>query len=121
MSLGPREVVTTAVFLATYLLIAWPHMRALPVGRPAAALLGAVVMVAIGALGPAHAYEAIDGNTLVLLVALMALSSFLEQAGLFERMTERATRTRLSPTALLDALHAGGPAAALLSATEEEW
>jgi len=119
MSGGTRQVVTTAIFVVTYLLIAWPQMRALPVGRPAAALIGAVVMVAVGALAPEAAYDAIDGNTLVLLVALMALSSFLEQAGLFERLTERACRTRLSPTALLDALVfvAGGLSALLLNDT----
>jgi Na+/H+ antiporter NhaD/arsenite permease-like protein len=99
-----NHAVTTAIFAITYLLIAWPHLRVLPLGRPAAALLGAVSMVAVGALTPEQAYAAIDGNTLVLLMALMALSVFLERAGLFARLSELATAARLGPQGLLTAL-----------------
>jgi len=99
-----NHVGTTCIFLVTYLLLAWPRLSLLPVGRPAAALLGAVAMVAAGALAPERAYAAIDGNTLVLLVALMALSSFLEQAGLFTRLSELASTSRLSPRGLLTML-----------------
>jgi Na+/H+ antiporter NhaD/arsenite permease-like protein len=99
-----HNAVATAIFSSTYLLIAWPHMRLLPIGRPAAALLGAVLMVVVGVLTPPQAYAAIDGNTLVLLVALMALSTYLEEAGLFARMAELATSSRVGPRTLLTAL-----------------
>ncbi|MDB4976226.1 MAG: Anion transporter [Myxococcaceae bacterium] len=98
------HALTASIFVFTYLLIAWPHIPLLPIGRPAAALLGAVAMVAVGALSPAGAYQAIDGNTLVLLVGLMALSVFLEQAGLFARLSELAIASRMSATGLLTAL-----------------
>lgn len=97
-------LVASGIFVVTYLLIAWPRFPLLPIGRPAAALLGATVMVACSAISPADAYAAIDGNTLVLLVALMALSSYLEQAGLFARLAELASASRLSPEGLLTAL-----------------
>jgi Na+/H+ antiporter NhaD/arsenite permease-like protein len=99
-----HNTVATVIFSFTYLLIAWPHMRALPIGRPAAALLGAVLMVVLGVLAPEKAYDAIDGNTLVLLVALMALSTYLEEAGLFARLAELATTSRIGPRGLLTAL-----------------
>jgi Na+/H+ antiporter NhaD/arsenite permease-like protein len=97
-------LVTTGIFVVTYFLIAWPHFPLLPIGRPSAALLGAVLMVAVGTLTPDAAYAAIDGNTLVLLVALMALSTFLEEAGLFARIAELAIGSRLSALGLLNAL-----------------
>jgi Na+/H+ antiporter NhaD/arsenite permease-like protein len=114
-----NHVVTTCIFLVTYLLLAWPRLSLFPVGRPAAALIGAVLMVVAGALTPERAYAAIDANTLVLLVALMALSSFLEQAGLFTRLSELASVSRLSPFALLTALVfvSGGLSALLLNDT----
>ncbi|MEY4510728.1 MAG: hypothetical protein RLZZ450_2850 [Pseudomonadota bacterium] len=99
-----NPIVTTSIFVATYLLLSFPTLRVMPVGRPAAALIGAVVMVMAGALSPEGAYAAIDGNTLVLLIALMALSSFLEQAGLFARLAELASASRLSPSALMTSL-----------------
>jgi len=111
----PAVVATTLVFALTYLLIAWPRLRWLPIGRPAAALLGAVLMVVIGTLTPARAYAAVDGNTLVLLVALMALSGYLERAGLFARLSELALKSKLSPAGLLTVLvFASGALSALL-------
>lgn len=98
------HAVATAIFSVTYLLIAWPHLRWMPIGRPAAALLGAVLMVVVGVLAPEAAYAAIDGNTLVLLIALMMLSTYLEEAGLFARLAELATVSRLGPRGLLTAL-----------------
>jgi Na+/H+ antiporter NhaD/arsenite permease-like protein len=101
---GAAAVASSIVFAFTYLLLAWPRLRWLPIGRPAAALVGAVAMVLIGALSPTRAYEAIDGNTLVLLFALMAFSGHLERAGLFERLSDAALRSELSPGALLTLL-----------------
>lgn len=109
----------SAIFALTYLLIAWPHTRALPIGRPAAAMLGAVLMVACAVITPEHAYAAIDGNTLVLLVALMALSVYLEEAGLFTRIASRAVSSQRAPGSLLTLLVfvAGGLSALLLNDT----
>jgi Na+/H+ antiporter NhaD/arsenite permease-like protein len=71
------------VFALTYLLIASRSFRLLPIGRPAGAMVGAVLMVAAGALTPHESYAAIDGDTIVLLLGSMLLTAYLEDAGLF--------------------------------------
>ncbi len=55
------------VFALTYVLIASRRLSLLPIGRPAGALLGAVLMVFIGALNPKETYDAVDYDTIVLL------------------------------------------------------
>src|SRR5690606_13657785 len=77
-------MLTVAVFVLTYALVAARRLRALPIGRPAGAMLGAVLMVAIGALTPEQAYAAMDHDTIVLLLGMMLLTAYLERAGAFE-------------------------------------
>ncbi|GAB4291104.1 MAG: anion transporter [Myxococcota bacterium] len=71
------------IFAATYILIASRKLKILPIGRPAGALFGAVLMVAVGALTPEESYRAIDNNTVLLLFAMMTLTVYLEKAGFF--------------------------------------
>ena len=78
-------VVATLIFALTYLLIASREVAILPIGRPAGAMLGAVLMVATGVLTPKETYAAIDHDTIVLLLGMMLLTAYLERAGLFER------------------------------------
>lgn len=80
----------SAVFAFTYVLIASRRLQVLPIGRPAAALAGAVLMVVIGALSPAESYHAIDFDTLALLLGMMLLTAYWERAGLFSWVTARA-------------------------------
>ncbi len=54
----------------TYLLISGRRLKVLPLNRPAAALLGTVLMVATGVLTPEQAYRAVDYDTLVLLLGI---------------------------------------------------
>jgi len=76
---------TVAIFCLTYILIATRRLGLLPIGRPAGALLGAVLMVATGALTTRECYqEAIDHDTIVLLFAMMLLTAYLARAGFFE-------------------------------------
>lgn len=46
-------------------------MKILPLNRPAAALLGAVLMVSTGVMTPEGAYRAVNYDTLVLLLAMI--------------------------------------------------
>jgi len=46
------ELVAIAIFSLTYLLISGRRLKVLPLNRPAAALLGAVLMVACGVMTP---------------------------------------------------------------------
>lgn len=93
-----------AIFVLTYALIAARRVRLLPIGRPAGALLGAFLMVAVGALTPAQSYAAIDGDTLVLLFAMMGLVAYVERAGFFEWAASRAIARARTPRGLLVAV-----------------
>lgn len=88
-------VVATVVFLLTYVLISLRHIRQIPLERPAAALLGAALMLALGVVGPAEALAAINLDVLLLLVGMMVLVSGLEVSGFFDLISKRiATRAK---------------------------
>ncbi len=108
------NVVFVAIFALTYLLIATRRLRWLPIGRPAGALVGAVMMVATGALTPAQSFAAIDHDTILLLFSMMALTVYVERAGLFGWVV-RATLARIRRPAVLLA------AVSLLSAVLSAW
>jgi Na+/H+ antiporter NhaD/arsenite permease-like protein len=97
----PLTIAVVVVFTLTYVLIAARRVKLLPIGRPAGALVGAVLMVAIGALTPAESYRAIDGDTIVLLFGIMLLTVYLEQAGLFVRLASRTLAVCRRPMTLL--------------------
>lgn len=96
-----RPELTLAIFLLSYALIATRRLAFLPIGRPAGALLGAVLMVALGSLSPDAAYAAIDGPTLVVLFGTMALSAYVDARGLFDRLLRVAMRVAHTPVRLL--------------------
>jgi Na+/H+ antiporter NhaD/arsenite permease-like protein len=64
-----RELVATIIFAITYALISGRQLKILPLNRPAAALLGAVLMVSTGVMTPERAYRAVNYDTIVLLLA----------------------------------------------------
>jgi len=107
------QALTAAIFLLTYGLISARRLRALPIGRPAGALLGAVLMVAVGALSPEESFRAIDHNTIVLLFGMMILTAYLELSGFFVWMADRMIRAARTPWRLLVGISLS---AALLSA-----
>ena len=95
---------TTAVlvvFALTYALIATRRLHVLPIGRPAGALVGAVLMVAIGALTPEESFHAIDHDTIVLLFGMMLITAWLEEAGLLVAIAARGLALARRPGSLL--------------------
>ena len=94
-------MIAAGVFLLTYALIASRRLAILPIGRPAGALLGAVLMVALGVLTPARALASVDGATIALLFAMMLLSAYLERSGLFARLSALAVAIARGPRGLL--------------------
>lgn len=84
MTTDHKEVIAVAIFCVTYLLISGRQFKILPLNRPAAALLGAVLMVASGVMKPEQAYQAVDYDTLVLLMGMMFITAYLSIAGFFE-------------------------------------
>jgi len=110
-----KETLAIAIFAFTYVLISGRRLKILPLNRPAAALLGAVLMVAAGVLRPADAYRAVDHDTLVLLLGMMLIAAYLGLGGFFAWAADRILRTAASPVALLrNLMLASGALSALL-------
>jgi Na+/H+ antiporter NhaD/arsenite permease-like protein len=96
-----RELAASAIFAITYVLISGRQLKVLPLNRPAAALLGAVLMVATGVMTPERAYRAINYDTLVLLLAMMLISAYLYLAHFFEWAAELLLNFSRTPARLL--------------------
>lgn len=110
---------TVAVFVLAWALIASRRLSWLPIGRPAGALLGAVGMVAVGALTPKEALAAVDGDTIALLLGMMLITAWLERTGWFAWATHRALTVARTPSQLLVAVcvSAGALSALLVNDT----
>jgi Na+/H+ antiporter NhaD/arsenite permease-like protein len=104
-----------AVFLLTYALIAGRRLRALPIGRPAGAMLGAALMVGLGVLSPAESFAAVDLDTLLLLFGMMLVNAFVAEAGAFDWMSRwLLARCRSGPGLLVTVGASAAAASALL-------
>jgi len=99
--MGRREILALAIFAFTYLLISGRRLKVLPLNRPAAALLGTVLMVLAGVLTPEQAYRAVDYDTLVLLLGMSLISAYLYLAGFFDWTADWVLRTAGTPRRLL--------------------
>lgn len=91
------------VFAVTYILVASKNLRVVKVDRPAGALIGAVLAVALGALTADEAAKAVDHTTIVLLFAVMGMGAFLSLDGFFERAGERVVHWARTPRRLVAA------------------
>src|SRR5262245_7525698 len=83
------------------MLIAFRRLRWLPIGRPAGALAGAVLMVGVGALDPDRAWAAIDGGTLSLLLGMMLVTAYLQRQRWFAWTGHRVLQWARTPFGLL--------------------
>ena len=101
MNPNQKEIIAVIIFCITYLLISGRQLKILPLNRPAAALLGTVLMVAFGVLTPEQAYRAVDYDTLVLLLGMMLISAYLFLAGFFDWAADWILRRAKTPHALL--------------------
>lgn len=99
--MNANELIALGVFSVTYLLISGRQLHILPLNRPAATLLGTVLMVACGVLTPAQAYRAVDYDTLVLLLGMSLISAYLYLAGFFEWTADWILRVSKTPQRLL--------------------
>ncbi len=96
-----QQLVAGAIFAITYVLISGRQLKVLPLNRPAAALLGAVLMIATGVMTPERAYRAINYDTLVLLLGMMLISAYLYLAHFFEWAAELVRNFSRTPAHLL--------------------
>ncbi len=88
------------IFIGTFILISFRRLNMLPIGRPSAALTGAVLMVAFGVVEPEEAYRLVNWDTICLLLGMMIIAEHLRAAGLFERFSRLAEKFS-SPFGLL--------------------
>jgi len=94
-------LVAALIFLATYMVIALGRAPGLRLDRTGAALLGASLMVASGTLTLEQAYQAIDIDTLTLLLGMMIIVANLRLAGFFQLAADWVGRRAHRPAWLL--------------------
>lgn len=90
-----------AIFAATYLVLAIGRFPGLRIDRTGAAIVGASLMVASGALRFDQALRAIDWSTLVLLLGMMIVVANLRLSGFFRLAAARVVLHAHSPRLLL--------------------
>jgi Na+/H+ antiporter NhaD/arsenite permease-like protein len=78
------------IFTLTYLVASGQRIPGLRLDRPSAALCGAVMMVLSGTLTHREAYQAIDLDTLSLLLGMMLIAAYLAEAAFFRTLAHRA-------------------------------
>src|SRR5690348_6243267 len=84
--LGLR-IVTVLIFAATYVVVALGRLPGFRIDRAGAALLGAALMVAVGAVSLDQATRAVDLDTITLLLGMMIVVANLRLAGFFSVVT----------------------------------
>src|SRR5438093_6105451 len=101
LNANTKEPLAVAIFCVTYLLISGRRLKILPLNRPAAALLGTVLMVGCGVMTPEQAYRAVDYDTLVLLLGMMLMAAYLSLAGFFDWIADEILKIAKTPQRLL--------------------
>ncbi len=100
----PVQIAAILIFAVTYFGVARGRLPFLRLDRAAIAFCGAALMIGVGALPLARAYQAISGNTIALLFGMMLLAAGLRHAGFFTLITDLARRRANHPLALLAAI-----------------
>ncbi|MBI2375303.1 MAG: arsenic transporter [Deltaproteobacteria bacterium] len=82
------RVLVLVIFATTYVAISARRLRLLPIGRPAAALVGAATCMALGAIDPEglgveDALRSVEPHTITLLFGMMVVAAGLDAAGFF--------------------------------------
>lgn len=92
---------TWAVFLVTYVCLAFGHVPGLKLDRAGIAVVGATLMLVTGAVTFDDAARAIDFRTLALLFGIMIVVGSLRLSLFFEALAESALKRVRTPVALL--------------------
>ena len=84
-----KETIALIIFILTYLGIIFTSLPGLNVDRPSAAFFGAIAMILFGIVNFDEAIQAIDYNTIALLLGMMILISVLELDGFFTLIAQK--------------------------------
>src|SRR5215472_2795194 len=101
---GRLQVAAILVFGVTYLVIALGKLPGFYLDRAGAALLGASLIVAVGALSLDEALRAIDFDTIALLLGMMIVVGNLRLSGFFRLITNWVVTRARHPLLLLAAV-----------------
>ncbi|HON38062.1 MAG TPA: SLC13 family permease [Deltaproteobacteria bacterium] len=93
-----------AVFIVVYIGMLLGRLPRLQLDRTGVALLGAIVLIAGGAMSLSQAARSIDLSTITLLFAFMVISAQLRLGGFYTRTAEAVTSLKSSPSLLLAAV-----------------
>jgi Na+/H+ antiporter NhaD/arsenite permease-like protein len=102
-SLAP-EAAAIAIFAMTYLVVAIGRLPGFRLDRAGAALVGASLMVAVGALPLEEAPKAIDFDTIILLLGVMIVVANLRLSGFFHLVNSWVVTRARYPIVLLTAV-----------------
>lgn len=92
------------MFLTVYLGMLLGRLPRLKLDRTGVALLGSIILIAMGAMNLDQAARAIDISTITLLFAFMVISAQLRLGGFYTRTAETVTGMQISPPMLLFAI-----------------
>ena len=92
------------IFALTYILISGRRLRLIRIGRPAGVLLGAVLMVFSGVIGPQQAFTLVNWDTIILLLGMMIITEHLSETGFFDLAAAWLKRRNFGPAGLLAVL-----------------
>ncbi|HEY3849086.1 MAG TPA: anion transporter [Acetobacteraceae bacterium] len=98
------RIAAAAIFIASYAALAIGKVPGLSIDRAGVALVGACLMVASGAMPLADAYQAVDFNTITLLLGMMIVVANLRLSGFFALANAWVARRTHRPLALLAAI-----------------
>ncbi|EIM28393.1 anion transporter [Microvirga lotononidis] len=96
-----RNWASAAIFVLTYGGIALGRVPGLRLDRAGISLLGAALMIGIGVLSPEEAYQAVDLDTITLLLGMMIVVAHLRLSGFFRLVNGWAVTHAHSPLVLL--------------------
>ncbi|MDD2611761.1 MAG: anion transporter [Bacteroidales bacterium] len=91
------QIIALVIFIITYLGIIFTRLPGVNIDRPSAAFSGAIAMVLFGIFTPEEAIEAIDFNTIFLLLGMMIIIASLQIDGFFTFIANKTisySRTR---------------------------
>ena len=92
------------IFVATYFVMAVGRLPGYRLDRAGAALLGAILMVTFGVIDLKSAYQAIDGDTIALLLGMMIVVANLRLAGFFRLAAHWVATRAHRPLVLLSGI-----------------
>lgn len=114
-----QELLWLLIILITLTGVAIGHLPGLSMNRATLCTVGGTLLVLSGALSHTTALQAIDLDTIVLLLAMMVINAHLRLAGFFAWVARRTVTSRLPPQGLLALLMliSGGLSALFLNDT----